>query len=154
MPVSVKLSNHSLHACINNSSPFPPFTPTDHGLFCMARVEKNLQAARNAPNAVLSFLKVLEFSLSNFESEANLPFTSTCPHCSFVLASFFINYLYWDTQRNVGTQDVPWFKGFFTSRPQDGYVWPLVQHQGRRNQTMDESVKLNFVRGRITDSVS
>ena len=129
----------------------------------MARAlhENNLKAAWDSPNEAMSFLKALECALSYFESEANLPFTSTCPHCSFTLASLLIDYLYWEAQRNMGTVGVPWHKGFFTSRPQEGYVWPLVEQTtsrkhtmgGRRKHTMDERVNLQFVRGPIKDSV-
>ena len=76
--------------------PYPPYTLTDHGLFCMDRVEsvKNLEHARGAANEAFSFLKALARALNEFESKANLAFTSTCPHCSFTLASRFIDYLY------------------------------------------------------------
>ena len=65
-----------------------------------------------------------------------------------------VDYLYCEGQRNMGTVIVPWHKGFFTSRPQEGYVWPLVEHTGRGKHTMDESVNLNFVRGPMKDSGS
>ena len=112
--------------------------------------EKNLKVAPDSPNEALSLLKALEWALADFESEANLPFTSTCPQCSCTLASMLVDYLYWEGQRNMGTLIVPWHKGFFTSRPQEGFVWPLVEH----THTMDERVHLNFVRGPIKDSVS
>ena len=62
---------------------------TGHGLFCMARVEseKNLSDASCSPNEAMSFLKALECALTHFESEMSRPFTSTCPHCSYTLAS-------------------------------------------------------------------
>ena len=129
---------------------------TDHGLFCISRAvnEKNLKVAPDSPNEALSFLKALEWALADFESEANLPFTSTCPQCSFTLASMLVDYLYWEGQRNMGTLLVPWHKGFFTSRPQEGFVWPLVEHAGRGKHSMDDVVHLNFVRGHLKDSVS
>lgn len=138
------------------STSLASFVRTDHGLFCMSRAlnEKNLKIARESPNEALSFLMALECALVYFECEANLPFTSTCPHCSFTLASLLVDYSYWEGQRNMGSYSVAWHQGFFTSRPQEGYVWPLVEHTARRKQTMDESVNLNFVRGPIKDSVS
>ena len=145
-------------AWVNNMlTSLPSFVRADHGLFCISRAvnETNLKVARDSPNEALSLLKALESALADFEGEANLPFTSTCPHCSFTLASMLVNYLYWNGQRNLGTDSVPWHQGFFTSRPQEGYVWPLVEHIGRRSKhVMDESVNLNFVRGPIKDSVS
>jgi hypothetical protein len=67
---------------------------------------------------------------------------------ALLLHAGILNYLYWEGQRNVGVEVVPWHKGFFSSRPQEGYVWPLVEHIGKRGEkhTMDECVHLNFER--------
>ena len=75
---------------------------------------------------------------------------SACAVCSLQLVNFFLNVLY---HANTDTAE-PFESLMSTSRPQEGYVFPLMSPKRAASHQLDESVAVRFSRAEIKDQVS
>ena len=97
----------------------------------------------------VTILRIMLQSLSWYHAPFALDHRSACAVCSLRLVNYFLNALY---HQGAGT-DVPLDAMLSTSRPQEGFVFPILHRARKADHSLDEPCATNFARRFIKDQV-
>lgn len=116
-----------------------------YGLFCCCVAP--LESVTAPRVSTIDVLEHLFQCLLVFSDPVNVDFVATCPVCSLRVVNCFLNVLYHHQQPEGGGVAVPLAEMMTTSRPQQGYVFPLLVSTRNRVHNFDDEVGANFARG-------
>ena len=120
-----------------------------YGPFCGAFAPRAQLDMSEQLGHTVTILRIMLQSLAWYQAPFALDHRSACAVCSLRLVNYFLNVLY---HQGAGT-DVPLDAMLSTSRPQEGFVFPILNRARKADHSLDEPCATNFARRFIKDQV-
>lgn len=124
---------------------------TNYGPFC-CKFAPQRSAEERGKGDTLFLLRHISKCLEAYLQAKAFDHRSACPVCSLVMVNYFFNIMY---HHNTDS-DEPLVSRMSKSRPQEGYVFPVIAGRKRRgaDHVFDEEVVVRFDRDKVKDQVS